>query len=112
MFAWTDSTVVLSWLSGSPRHFKVFVGNHVSNILELLPPDSWHRVAGRDNPADAGSRGMLPSELLEHELWWVGPSWLHQAELHGKILKFYTSHTSRPGCSILSIIAGILVVAS
>ena len=81
VFAWTDSTVVLSWLSGSPRRFKVFVGNRVSNILELLPPDCWHHVAGKDNPADAGSRGMFPSELLDHELWWFGPDWLHQAEL-------------------------------
>ena len=25
--AWTDSTIVLNWLKGSPRRFKVFVGN-------------------------------------------------------------------------------------
>ena len=25
---------------------------------------------------------MFPSELLEHELWWNGPEWLHQAEVH------------------------------
>ena len=31
VFAWTDSTIVLSLLSGSPRCFKVFVGNRVSN---------------------------------------------------------------------------------
>jgi len=81
VFAWTESPVVLSWLSGSPRCFKVFVGNRVSNILELLPPDCWHHVAGRDNPVDAGFRGMFPSDLLEHKLWWFGPDWLHQAEL-------------------------------
>ena len=35
--AWTDSTIVLSWLSGSPRRFKTFVGNRVSNIMERSP---------------------------------------------------------------------------
>ena len=29
--AWTDSTVVLSWLSSTPRHFKTYVGNCVTN---------------------------------------------------------------------------------
>ena len=26
-YAWSDSTIVLSWLDGSPKHFKMFVGN-------------------------------------------------------------------------------------
>jgi hypothetical protein len=34
VFTWTDSTVVLGWLSGNPRRFKTFVGNRVSNILD------------------------------------------------------------------------------
>ena len=38
VFVWTDSTVVLGWLSGKPRRFKTFVGNHVSNVMELVPP--------------------------------------------------------------------------
>ena len=32
VFAWTDSTIVLSWLVGNPRRFKTFVGNRVSYI--------------------------------------------------------------------------------
>ena len=31
--AWTDSIVVLSWLSGNPRRFKTFVGNRVTSIF-------------------------------------------------------------------------------
>ena len=27
IYAWTDSTIVLNWLSGNPRRFKTFVGN-------------------------------------------------------------------------------------
>jgi len=58
--AWTDSTVVLNWLDGSPRHFKTFVGNRVSTIMELVPPDKWNHVSGQDNPADCASRGLFP----------------------------------------------------
>ena len=27
MFAWTDNTIVLHWMQGNPRRFKMFVGN-------------------------------------------------------------------------------------
>ena len=76
VFAWTDSTIVLNWLVGNPRRFKTYVGNRTSLITELVAPNRWNHVEGSDNPADCASRGLLPSELLAHELWWDGPSWL------------------------------------
>ena len=76
IYAWTDSTIVLHWLSGSPRYFKAFVGNWVAFIMEHIPPDRWNHVNGTKNPADCTSRGLFPSELLEHKLWWEAPSWL------------------------------------
>lgn len=75
-YAWTDSTIVLSWLSGSPRRFKTYVGNRVSEIIDRIPPERWNHVVSADNPADCASRGVLPSQLLDHELWWTGPPWL------------------------------------
>jgi len=65
---WTDSTIVLNWLSGSPRRFKTFVGNRVSSVTELIPPEKWKHVHSFDNPADCASRGLFPSELLQHEI--------------------------------------------
>ncbi len=76
MHAWTDSTVVLGWLAGDPRRFKTYVGNRVSRIIECVPSSQWRHVSGLENPADCASRGIFPSELLEHDLWWKGPSWL------------------------------------
>ena len=76
VFAWTDSTVVLNWLVGSPRRFKTYVGNRVSSIMELISPDRWNHVNGLENPADCASRGLFPSELLNFTLWWDGPKWL------------------------------------
>ena len=74
--AWTDSVIVLHWLRGSPKRFKTYVGNRISNILELLGSECWRHVSGVTNPADCASRGLFPSELIEHELWWGGPDWL------------------------------------
>ena len=34
-------------------------------------------MKGTENPADCASRGVLPSELVNHPLWWTGPDWLH-----------------------------------
>ena len=76
VYAWTDSTIVLSWLDGSPKRFKTYVGNRISTILDLLPSDKWRHVSSSENPADCASRGIYPFELLQHSLWWNGPTWL------------------------------------
>lgn len=75
VYAWTDSTIVLSWLVGDPRRFKTFVNNRVAHIVELIGPEHWNHVSGEENPADCASRGLFPTELLQHSLWWNGPKW-------------------------------------
>ena len=52
------------------------MGNQVAQILDLTPADCWNHIISEDNPADCASRGMFPSELLHHDWWWNGPSWL------------------------------------
>ena len=64
VFAWTDSTIVLDWLKGNPRRFKQFVGNRISVIMDVIPPEKWNHVNGVDNPADCASRGLIPAELV------------------------------------------------
>ena len=75
---WSDSSIVLSWLDGHPRDYKVFVTNRINSILQVTSPQSWRHVPTADNPADCASRGLMPSELLTHTLWWDGPEWLRQ----------------------------------
>ena len=82
VYAWTDSTVVLAWLNGDPRRFKTFVSNRVSQIVKCVPSQKWRHVSGHDNPTDCASRGLLPSELVTHNLWWNGPAWLSQDISH------------------------------
>ena len=76
IYAWTDSTIVLDWLCGSPRRFKVFVGNRVSEIMDNIPLSCWKHVPTEDNPADCALRGLSLADLLQFELWWKGPPWL------------------------------------
>lgn len=78
VFAWTDSTVVLSWLQSPPSRWKTFVGNRVSEIIQLMDNDKWHHVKSSENPADPASRGISAQELRTNELWWHGPSWLRK----------------------------------
>lgn len=82
IFAWSDSTVALSWIKSCPSKWKTFVANRVSHIQEIVAPDRWGHTSTLSMPADVGSRGMLPADLVRCEMWWRGPSWLSQSEDH------------------------------
>ncbi|XP_058810074.1 uncharacterized protein LOC131675195, partial [Phymastichus coffea] len=75
-FCWSDSTVVLAWIRDHPSRWQTFVANRVSEIHSLIPQTPWGHVRTEENPADASSRGLCPSELRTNRLWWHGPSWL------------------------------------
>ncbi|XP_061395347.1 uncharacterized protein LOC133330966, partial [Musca vetustissima] len=73
--AWSDSTIVLSWLKKPSYSWTTFVANRVAVIQEKIG-DNWRHVPTNDNPADLATRGRTPSELKEAVLWWHGPDWL------------------------------------
>ncbi|XP_055611269.1 uncharacterized protein LOC129757912 [Uranotaenia lowii] len=85
-WAWTDSTIVLQWLSALPRKWKTYVGNRTAAILKVLPRHCWNHVSSTENPADCASRGLSLKELVEHELWLQGPKWLRQDKETWKLL--------------------------
>ncbi|CAG9133315.1 unnamed protein product [Plutella xylostella] len=74
--AYTDSKVALYWIKNSPHRWQTFVANRVIKINENVSAENFHHVAGTDNPADCLSRGVDPSKLKAHPLWFNGPSWL------------------------------------
>ncbi|KMQ85515.1 hypothetical protein RF55_15882 [Lasius niger] len=78
---WTDSKVTLHWIQGHASRWKTYVANRVSQIQVLLPEAQWRHVPGRDNPADCASRGISPTELLEHRLWWTGSASLTKEKI-------------------------------
>lgn len=69
----SDSQVVLHWLRSHPSKWKPYVASRTSKILENVPSEYWFYVHTSKNPADLASKGVLPSQFVESELWWKGP---------------------------------------
>ncbi|XP_046865635.1 uncharacterized protein LOC124459899 [Drosophila willistoni] len=64
---WTDSEIVLHWLSSPPRRWNTYVCHRVAEIVEDYPRRCWNHVRSEENPADCASRGLSLSQLLNHE---------------------------------------------
>lgn len=75
-YAWTDSTTALVWIRSSPHRWATFIANRTSQIHELTSPSIWNHVPTQFNPVDCASRGLFPSEIINHPLWWTGPPFL------------------------------------
>ena len=78
---WTDSTVALAWIKSDPHRWKPFVANRVTEIQSLTAYSQWHHVAGKDNPADLLTQGLLASELVQSDQWLHGPLFLSGDDL-------------------------------
>ena len=68
-FFWTDSRVVLGYISNEARRFNTFVANRVQAIRDHACPEQWRCVDTKDNPADDASRGLGANELIRSERW-------------------------------------------
>ena len=77
-FIWNDSSIVLQWLISLQKQ-PTFVANRVCEILELTTVDEWHYVPTAHNPADAGTRGMSATVLL-NSCWLTGPHFLKTSD--------------------------------
>lgn len=76
VYFWTDSMIVFHWIRSSANQWKQFVSNRVMEIQNLSIPENWRHCAGKNNPADRGTRGTSAQALKEDALWWHGPEWL------------------------------------
>lgn len=47
---WTDSMIVMQWISSSPHRWKQFVANRVTEIQSLTPSETWSHCSGKHNP--------------------------------------------------------------
>ena len=73
---WTDSRVVLGYISNNEKRYHIFVSNRVDEIREKSEPSSWNYVNTSLNPADLASRGMNAKQVKNHSVWFNGPSFL------------------------------------
>lgn len=66
---WTDSMIVLAWLTSSPNQLKPFVRHRVIEIQEHSL--DWRYVPSKQNPADILSRGLRADSIKDNTLWWT-----------------------------------------
>ena len=77
IFAYTDSTITLSWIKGDAMKYKTFICNRIVEIQQNIPKECWFHCPGAENPADFASRGTLGAELMnKREFWLYGPQFL------------------------------------
>ena len=74
-FYWTDSKVVLGYISNESRRFHVFVSKRVQEIQNSTHRRQWWYIESERNPADEASRGMKADEL-QTTRWILGPQFL------------------------------------
>ncbi|XP_065372316.1 uncharacterized protein LOC135964147 [Calliphora vicina] len=79
IFFWSDSKIVLSWLSNHSSSYVCFVANRVSEIQNLTHNIKWKYVPSKQNPADIVSRGCLANDLID-TIWFTGPKFLSEPE--------------------------------
>ncbi|XP_049874134.1 uncharacterized protein LOC126372431 [Pectinophora gossypiella] len=93
---WTDSTIVLGWLRMAPNLLKTFVQNRVVEIHELTNDIPWRHVSGVENPADLVSRGLDLNALSTSQLWWEGPSFLHDPDFKDNQVHVHNTQDDLP----------------
>ncbi|CAK1593694.1 unnamed protein product [Parnassius mnemosyne] len=94
VLAFSDSTVVLNWIHSSPHRWHTFVANRVSKIQDNLPSDHFYHIKGNENPCDCLSRGLTPTQLMNHPLWLQGPPWAHLQKTEWPIKTFVPKESS------------------
>lgn len=80
MHVYTDSQVVLGYISNETRRFHVYVSNRVSRIRYSSEPGHWQYVQTDKNPAGLATRS-LDAKHLPDSIWIHGPAFLQGGKL-------------------------------
>ena len=59
LHCWTDSQVVLGWLTNPDLNLSRFVKRRVERILQVAPGNVWKYVETSQNPVDVGTRDVI-----------------------------------------------------
>ena len=72
---WTDSTIVLQYISNVEARYRTFVAKRVAEIQDTTNAKEWCHIPTQENPADDASRGGPASSLMKSR-WLHGPDFL------------------------------------
>lgn len=70
---YTDSQIVLGYLTNTTSRFYVYVSNRVNRIHLSSPLNQWTHVPTEQNPADQATRSVSALHLA-YSMWLTGPS--------------------------------------
>lgn len=73
---WTDSQVVLGYISNEIKSFHIYVFNRIQAIRNDSEISQWNYVPFKINTSDIGSRGIEASKLESG--WLTGPEFLKE----------------------------------
>ena len=76
---YTDSKVVLGYITNDTRRCYIYVGNRVERIRKFSLPEQWNYVNTDHNSADSAIRSLPASEIHNSE-WLLGPKHLLTCE--------------------------------
>ena len=92
---YTDSKVVLGYITNESRRFYVYVANRVQIIRSVSTPQQWRYIESERNPADLATRGLKPSELMNSK-WLNGPDVLRNGMYISSTNETYEINESDP----------------
>ena len=78
LHCWTDSQVVLGWLTNPDLNLSRFVKRRVEKILQVAPGNVWKYLDTSQNPADVGTRDIIGKNPECIDLWLGGPVFFQQ----------------------------------
>ena len=69
---YSDSRIVLGYVTNQTRRFYTYVANRVHRIRKSSSPEQWNFVSTQVNPADQATRGISSHEV-NSSMWILGP---------------------------------------
>ena len=76
---WSDSRIVLGYITNESKRFKTYVANCTQLIRQTTDIRRWHYIPFNENPADIASRG-LDIDFPKVYTWFNGPDKLRKKE--------------------------------
>lgn len=77
---WSDSNLVLQYISNTEARFRTFVAKRIALIREISSAQQWRHVGTALNPADNASRGIPARDMNKDCRWIKGPEFLWQSK--------------------------------
>ena len=77
---WTDSQVVVKWVTNPDFNLPRFVRRRLDKILRVAPSSAWNYIHTSLNPADVGTRESANRNPESVSLWLRGPTFRTQQQ--------------------------------